>query len=428
MKIESKIEELSQTKRKVTITVPVENVASIYHNNLKVYAQKAEIPGFRKGKAPDKLVKKFFGNKLEEDSINGIFNESIEVFKKETSLQVLNVKDIKTAQNLNIQQAFEYEAVIEVNPSVDIIGYKELKLQPKTPTFNDELLESQLLQFRRNNEVHQLSTASLTEDGYVKGFLTAFDGETEAQDLTRDIAWNMDLQFDASFQTVRDSLVGHKQGDEVETSITLPEDSPVYPGKTLTVKVKIDEVYTVERPEISDALAQKYKFPNKDALVGAIRQDILKKLEEQTLDEVGDQIVEQLLPQNNIEAPEVLIEQTIDRLLANELQTRFNIHLTAKNWKQFNQPAVRDSFKPTATREVQSILALGNIARMEKISVEDQDILPELQEMSLSYGKQFAKMMTSSQRGQLIEEAKGRALLNKTIKHLIGLNGMAQNS
>jgi trigger factor len=212
--------------------------------------------------------------------------------------------------------------------------------------------------------------------------------------------------------------MGVKKGETKTFTITYPADYPEarLAGKTAELNAEVTSVESMTPPTFDNAFAKRFGSDSIENLRRSLLESLTRTEETRKLEAFGEQIVDQLLTKNPFEVPESLVESTVDRQIAEA-----NMRLEKKNHMDPKSAEVRNQFRETAVQNVKAILALGNVARIEKIEVKEDEIGPELFALAQSMGTGVKELVQQGGR-MVIDEARGRVLINKTIKHLVGLN------
>lgn len=419
MAYESKIEEVSTTRRKFTITVPRNAVSEAFTATIDELRATADVRGFRKGKVPANVIRKFFKSDIFNRTAEKIINQSYFEVIKGSDAQIVSQPEIEAKEELQEDKDFTYVATVDVSPPIDIQGYKELTLKGIDTRIGDEDADKAIANMARSIA----KTLPVAEErAIVEGDLVTVNlsVETDGQvnpDVSRD-GLRFALGYDPLLPEYRDNLLGAKVGDVRDFTVKYPDDYAVasLAGKEAKVTATVTKLEALDMPELDDAFAKRIGAPSMEALRKSVRDSLIRTEESKKVDEFGRQIVEQLLEKNKFEVPESLVDSTIDRLIeeANQRVGK-DARVDPRN------ESARTHFRETARSEVQSVLAIGNVARMEGLKVEDAEAAEELMELARSFGTSPQNLIKQGGR-MVLQEAQGRALIKKTIKHLVGIN------
>jgi trigger factor len=419
MNYASTIEEISATRRKFKISVPKGEVTEAFKAAIAEIQSTAEVRGFRKGKVPVTIVRKFFENDVRKRAVQKLVDNSYGEAIKTTDLQIVSQPHIEPVSTLSEHEEFKYDAIVDINPPIEIQGYKELTLKGPNQQVTDADVDSALQNLGRAlGKFNKVTTDRPVGDkDLVKIDLEiSVDGKM-SKDLSKSDL-RIDLSRPETMTEFRSNLVGASLGQSKSFQVSYPANYPEerLAGKTADLTVKVTSIEEIEIPAFDDAFAKRFGTESMEVLRRSLLESLTKNAETKRLEVFGEQIVDQVLSKNTFEVPESLVESTIDRQIAEA-----NMRLDKASKLSSESPEIRGRFRDEATKNVQAILALGNIARVEGITVSEDEVGPELFSIAQSMGISIKELVNQGGR-MVIDEARGRVLINKTIKHLVGLS------
>jgi trigger factor len=419
MNFTSSIEEVSTTRRKFKISVPHTDISEAFKTAIQEIQSTAEVRGFRKGKVPTTIVRKFFENDVRKRAVEKVIDQTYGLAIRDANLQIVSQPHIEPVTEFAENQEFKFDATVDVNPPVDIAGYKELTLKAPQQQISETDVDSTLQNLGRAMAKFKPVTDNrpVAETDFVMIDLDVkVDGTTDS-DLSKN-GVRLELGRQETLPEFKTNLVGLKAGQNKTFSVTYPESYPEkrLAGKTAELTAAIRSIEESEMPAFDDAFAKRFGADSIASLRSSLLESLTRSEEAKKIELFGEQIVEQLLGKNKFEVPESLVESTIDRQIAEA-----NSRMEKKNHMDSKDAKVREGFRDSAVQNVKAILALGNVARMESVAVTDDEIGPELFSIAQSMGMGVKDLVQQGGR-MIIDEARGRVLINKTIKHLVGLN------
>lgn len=409
------------------VTLRIEASAEDFENAVqKAYHKmkgKFNIPGFRKGKAPRKLIELHYGEGVfYEEAINTIFPEAYEKAVKDHGLDPLDrpaidIEQIGKGQNLVLT------ATVTVVPEVVLGEYKGIEVEKKEYNVKEENVENEIERLRERNArliaverpVKEGDTLIIDYAGFVGD--EQFEGGTaERQTLVIGSG-----QFIPGFE---DQLIGAEAGQEVEVKVTFPEayHAPDLAGKEAIFKVKIHEVKEKELPALDDEFA---KDVSEFDTLEELRADLRKKLEESAKNraerELRDTVIQKVTENAQVDIPEIMVEHQLDDML-NELdyQLRFQ-GLNLETYLQYmnqKEEDIRNQMRNDAYNRVKTQLTLEEIAKKENIEAAPEEVDAEIERYAKQYNTEVEKFRASlkeSDYGYIKEGIKVR----KTIDFLV---------
>ncbi len=356
---------------------------------------KITVPGFRKGKAPRKIIEKTYGEGVFfEDAVNSLYNTNIAKLIDETKLEVVDVQNTEVTE-VSKENGVSFKADIITKPEIEISDYKGLEVKKTVKTVTDETVNAELENMRKraariisveDRAVAEGDTAVIDFEGFLDG--VAFEGG-------KGESYPLEIGSHTFIPGFEEQIVGKNIGEEFDVNVTFPEDYQAenLKGKAVVFKCKLHEIKGKELPELDDEFAK--DVSDKDTL-DELKADIKEKQEKKNAEEADNEadnaLVEALLTKMNAEVPEVMYERRIDDI-AREWSARNRIGVedylkyTGLNMEQF-----RANFKEVAKRQVDLRLALEKIADIENVEVTDEDVAKEYADMAEQYKMEADKV------------------------------------
>ena len=362
----------------------------------KVYAKSAKyitIPGFRKGKAPYKIVEKQYGAQIfYEDAFNEIVPEIYEKELKEAKIEAVSKPDIDITQ-MEKGKDLIFTAIVQTKPEVELGKYKGIEIKKIEYNVTDKDIDHEISHMAEKNArlvniedrpVESGDTTVIDFEGYVDG--KAFEGgKAENHELV--IGSNT---FIPGFE---DQIIGMKIDEEKDINVTFPEEyfSKDLAGKEATFKVKLHEIKKKELPEIDDEFA---KDVSEFDTLKELKDSIKEKLEEENASkakyETEEEAIKAVCDNTQIDIPSGMIETEIDNMVKDIEQRLSYQGLSLKQYLQMinkTDADMRKEFEEQAERSVKSRLVLEAVIKAEKIEASEDDVKAKLEEMAKNYGK-----------------------------------------
>lgn len=349
---------------------------------------KITVPGFRKGKAPRKVIETHYGaNVFFEDAVNYLYNHNIEEVVEKTGLDVVDVQNTDVT-DVSKENGVSMKADIITKPEVEISDYKGIKVKKTVKTVTDEVVDEEINKMREKvarivtvegRAVQEGDTAVIDFEGFVDD--VAFEGGKGEK-------FPLEIGSHTFIPGFEEQIVGKNVGDEFDVNVTFPEDYQAenLKGKPAVFKCKLHEIKAKEMPELDDDFVK--DVSEKDT-VDELKAEIREKLEKQFSDEAADAadnaVMDEMLGKMKAEIPEVMYERRIDEI-AREWVSRTRIDIkdylkyTGMTMQQF-----RANFREPAKRQVELRLALEKIADLENIAVSQEDLDKEYADLSEQY-------------------------------------------
>lgn len=356
------------------------------------------VPGFRKGKAPRKMIETQYGEGVfYQDAVNGMYQKTVAEVIDELKLEVVDMPNIEVT-DVSKENGVSFKAVFTTKPEVEISDYKGLKVNKTVKTVTDEDVDNEINKLRERDAriidvtdrpLEKGDTAVFDFEGFVDG--EAFEGG-KAEKFSLEIGSN---QFIPGFE---DGMIGKSIGEDFEINVTFPENynAENLKGKPAVFKCKIHEIKAKEYADVDDEFAKDVsEFDTLDEL----KADIKAKLETSAADaasskldsDLTDMIIEKLQG----EIPDAMIDNRVDDLVRDwEYRNRYQ-GITVKDYLKFTNTTIeqfKENFKEPAAKQVKLRLALEKIAELENIAVTDEDVEKEYGEMAENYKMEIDKV------------------------------------
>jgi trigger factor len=405
------------------IEVGVETFEKGIEKAYKKMRGRFNIPGFRKGKAPRKIIEVQYGEGVfYEEAINEIFPEAYEGAISEQNIDPvdrpsIDIEEIGKGKNL------VFTAKVTVKPEVNLGEYKGIEVEKKEYNVEEEDVEKEIEQLRdRNSRLVAVERPVADGDSVILDY-AGFVGENQFEGGTAEKQTLVigSGQFIPGFE---EQLIGAKAGDDVEVKVTFPEPyhSEDLAGKEAIFKVKIHEVKEKELPELDDEFAK--DVSEKDTL-DELKADIKEKQEEAAKNkaerELKDEVLKKVVENATIEIPEVMAEHEIDTML-NEFNYQLQFQgLNLDTYLEYTNTKVedmREQMKEDAYNRVKNQLVLEAIGKAESIEVSDEETDADMEKYATQYNmelEKFKKTLRPEDLNQIKEGIKSR----KTVDFLV---------
>lgn len=382
------------SKEKNVVKFTMEFTAEEFENaQIKAYqATKGRfaIDGFRKGKAPRKLIEAQFGEDIFfEDAINSMFAETYPAALDELELDVID-RPSASFSELKKGEGFTITLEVQVYPEVEVKNYKGVEIDKVEGTVTDEDMEKEMELLRKRNArmvlvdrpVKEGDTALIDYAGFVGD--DQFEGGT-AERYALKIGSG---QFIPGFE---EQLVGVSAGEEKDVVVTFPEEyhAPELAGKEAVFKCKVHEVKEEELPVLDDDFAKDIsEFDTLEEFKADRRAEMEKAAAARAESEMKNAVLEKVVEGNDIDVPEVMVEdEAMNMIQEFDQQLRYQ-GMSVEQYLGFIQKTIDDfkeEMKPEALKRVKMRMIVYAVAKAENIKASQEDIDKELELMAMQY-------------------------------------------
>lgn len=412
------VESLNSVQRRIQVELPIETVNSAFEDAYRRIQKKAHLQGFRPGKAPLNLIKKFYGGSVASEVGEKLVNQNLFKVLSENKINMVAQPVLEKADLPSSDKIFNFTVVVDIMPEIALPDYKGLEVSCEKFELGDDVVTKQLEDLRKRSAKKKPLTGDViaTNGHAVKMKLKAFreDG-TELTGMPTD---EIDTVLGESqlVPELEQAIHGMKVGETRETTITLPETfaDKEMAGKGLKYEITVTEIAELQLPALDDELAKDFEFESLDKLKDNIRERLSTSLTQQRRAALEEKVLEKLLEMAPFEVPPSLVDEAIDGMI----RERFSGVEGPELKKALFDENLRKELRSGARRRTQNSLMLVKIAQTEQVEVTDADIKDYIQRQ---YGQ--AANRTDTNIDSLIkllgDRVKQSLLFEKTLDLLI---------
>ena len=391
------VEKKEKNMAVLTIEVPAEEFEAAIEKAYQKNKGKIQIPGFRKGKVPRRMIEQMYGKGFfYEDAANSLIPDAYEKALEECEETIVSSPKIDVTQ-IEAGKPFIFTAEVALKPEVTLGTYKGVEVPKADVTVTDEEVDADLNQQRENNS-RMVTVDRAVEDGDVAVIDYEGFADGEAFEGGKGENYSLTIGSHSFIDTFEEQLIGKKAGDDVEVNVTFPEQyhSKELAGKPALFKVSIKEVKEKQLPELDDEFASEV---SDFETLAEYREDIKKKLGEKKEDDAKrakeDAAVEAAIAGAQMDIPDAMVDTEV-RQMANDFAQRLQQQgLTLDQYFQFTgmtAEKMTDELKPQALKRIQTRLVLEAIVKAENIEISDEKIDEEIQKMADAYKMEADKL------------------------------------
>jgi len=414
------VEEISSIKKKVSIEIPVDQVAKEVDSFYGELGKKARIKGFRPGKVPRNILERHFKDYVKAEIIQKLIQDTYPTALSEKDLHPVSPPVIDPGE-LENGKSFQYTAIIEIKPEIKIEGYLGLKIEGKKEGVKDEEVEERLKNLQ--NLHANLKTISevrpiQTGDYVIIDYEARKDGEPLEEGKAID--FTVEVGSGRFIPALEEKLLGLGPEEEKDIEVSFPDDYGYqkWAGKTISFHVKIKEIKEKILPPLDDEFAKDLgDYSSLEALKAKLKGEIEKEKELMLERQLKDQVVDQLLQANPFEIPESMVDEQAKALVSNTKLRLATQGLALKNLN-VSEEKLQEDYREMAKRQVRTFLILEKIASQEGISVTDDEMEERLKEISERTRQKFDVVKRYYEKNGLIPELKAEIMTDKTLNFL----------
>lgn len=393
-----KVENLENSMAKITIEVSEEAFEAAMVKAYNKNKNKISIQGFRKGKAPRKMIEKMYGPEIfYEDAANFAVPDAYEEAAKECGLDIVSRPDFDVVE-LESGKPFVFSATVAVRPEVELGDYKGIEVEKQEVKVMAADVNAELDRVREQNAriitmddraVKKDDIAVIDFDGFVDG--KPFEGGKGTD-------YSLTIGSHSFIDDFEDQLIGKKAGDKVDVNVTFPENYHVeeLKNKPAVFKVEIKEVKVKELPKLDDEFASEVsEFETLKEYKASVKKTLTERRKAQVKTEKENKVLEKVVENAKVELPSPMVDEQVSQMI-NEFASRLGQQgLSIEQYMQMTgmQPQLlMDQMRPEAETRIKTRLVLEAIAKAENIKATAKDIDKELEKLAEMYKMDVDKL------------------------------------
>ena len=392
------VEKMEKNMAKLTIEVSAEELDKAMQNAYLKARGKISIPGFRKGKAPRKMIEQMYGKGIFlEDAANALIPEHYSKALEECDLEIVSQPEIDVTQ-AEPGKAFIFTAEVAVKPEVTLGEYKGVEVPKSETEVTDEDIDAEIKKEQEKNS----RTVTVEDRGAENGDITTIDFEGFVDGIAfeggKGTDYPLTLGSGSFIPGFEDQLVGAKAGDHVEVNVTFPEEyqAAELAGKAAVFQCDVKKVETKELPELDDDFAQDVsEFDTLAEYREDVKKNLTEKKEKEARAAKENTAVDKAIENAEMEIPDAMLNTQV-RQMMNDFASRMQSQgLTMEQYFQFTgmtAEKMQEEMKPQALKRIQTRLVLEKIAETENIEVSEDEVNEEISKMAEMYKMEADKL------------------------------------
>lgn len=388
-------------------------VEAVYKKQVK----RINIQGFRKGKAPRRIIEKMYGSEVfYEDAMQDCYPEALYDASKEANIKIVKVESLEALEAG--KEGFTFKAEVIVEPEIEIDNYKGIEVEKLSTEVTDELVDEEIEKVRdRNSRIVTVDdrpaqdgdTVVIDFDGYVDG--EQFDGGMAEN-------YNLVLGSNSFIPGFEEQIVGHSTDEEFSIFVTFPESYQVeeLAGEEAEFKIKLHEIKTKELPEVDDEFVKDVSEKETlDEYKEELKETIAERLKEDAEKDVNDKIADSLIELVEGDIPEAMFDNQTNEMIRDfdmRLRSQGMDMKTYMEYMGMTNDSLKEAYREGAEKRVKLRLALEAIARKEGLEATEEDINAEYEKLSEAYKTDLEKVKSSIPAENLAEDIKVQKALD----------------
>ena len=385
------VEKLEKSMVRLTIEVSAEDFDKAINKVYNRQKGRMNVPGFRKGKTPRKVLEKMYGASIfYEDAANDVINSSYPEAARESGEEIVSNPEINVTQ-IEAGKPFIYTAEVAVKPPVSLGKYKGVEVDKQVIEVTDQEIDEEIRKEQEKNATRNEVTDRPVKDG--DEILLDFEGFCDgvAFEGGKGTDYPLTIGSGSFIPGFEEQLVGAVIGEEMDVNVTFPENyqAEELKGKPAVFKCTVKKITEKILPELDDEFADEVsEFSTLAEYREDVRKNITERKEKAALSVKENQAVEKVIADAHVEIPEPML-RTQQEQIAGELEQqvvsqgmKFEDYL---KYAQTTREQLVDRMKEDAERRIMYRLVMEQVAKEENITATDEDFEAEIQRMADAY-------------------------------------------
>jgi len=416
------LEMISPVKKKLLVQVTAEEVQSRIEETYKSLARDAKVQGFRPGKVPRNILERYYGSQVKEEVARSLVNETLPKAMEETSTFPLAPPVVEN-DVIRTGESFSYSALMEVKPEFELKDYLGLDVEKEIVQVSEESVERQLAEIRKANGrlTDPTGEREIRENDYVLVDCDGYEGDRPVEGLKYS-NYLMNIGKGEIHPELDRIIMGRKAGDALSVNVHFEEGhrNAQWAGKHVELRVKVIGLKELHLPELNDEFAKTLNADFKDLedLKKKIREELTSREQRRVEREVRERLLRKISESVKFELPECLVESELDYAVATLRQNLARMGSTLEK-AGLRPDKVREDFRPSSERRVKDLLILGEIARLNQLSVDDAEVDESFQKMALSMNQDPTVLRRYYEANHMMDAHTQRLLEEKTLNFLV---------
>nr|WP_315041775.1 trigger factor [uncultured Moraxella sp.] len=375
----------SNLETQLTVKVPVTTIQTRVEQRIQQVARTAKIDGFRKGKVPVSHIRAQYGAGIQQEVINDTIRDTVFDAIRQENIRAVgmpNIDDVKLENDFLV-----YQATVETFPEVEVKGLEEVEVERQVASIDDKDVDVMIENLQKQRQTYVAKDGEVATGDQVKfDFEGSIDGEKFDGGSAKD--FSLVIGSGRMIPGFEDGIKGMKAGEEKTIDVTFPEDYQAenLKGKQAQFKINVKSVEEAKLPELNDEFFEVFgvKEGGLDKLKADVRKNMEREIKNAGRSQVKEAAFNAMLEKNEIEIPQAMLEQEIDRqrdMMLNRFAQQFGAN--PKNFSKDMLP--NELFEDQALRSARLGVLVSSLIEANKFSVDQERVTNFIKEMAENY-------------------------------------------
>lgn len=420
------IEDAGPCKKKVSIEIPEEKVKAVTDEQYSTLRQQAEIPGFRKGRAPRRLLEKRFGKEATEQIKLRLLAEASDEAIKDNELDVLREPDINHEEiELPESGPLKFDFEVEVKPDFELPSLENIPVTKTKTEVTDEQLDQEINQLRKYAGVWTPKGEDETvEEGdqVIADATVKLEDEEEPEKLDNTEISVRKNGFVSSVpvENLNELLEGKKAGEKVETTVEIPKTyyKEEYRGKKADIEIKIKDIKYLKPADIDESFLERFGVESEEDLRERFSEMLKNRKEQQARQQMSEQIYEYMRENTDFELPTDIVAEQANSMLQRQYAQLIQQGLS-KEELQEKLEDLKASSEEQAAQQLKTFFIMDKVADQFNIEVTDEEVNGQIARLAMQQGQRPEQMRDQMEQNGTLSQFKLRIREEKCISKLL---------
>lgn len=421
------VKDAGTCRKTMTIEIPADKISEERAETLKAYAKFANIPGFRKGKAPKHVVATKYAKEINQDLQERVLPKYYHEALQETELKVVNVIDA-TDVDLKDGEPVSFDVTVDIEPEFDLPKYAAIPVKEEKIKVTDEQVQEQVDAIRNQHanydevedkaieagDMGQLTYEATTDGKALK------DAIPEAKGIGSGEGYWVSADEHAFIPGMGEAIIGMKIGDKKEVEVTFPEEFMVkeLAGVTAVYNVEVTGVRVRTLPEIDETFLARLQVESEEVLRETIKEQLTAQAENAVLGKKHEQIVEYLIKKTKIEVPESVVQQQTRNMMYDIAQQRMMAGMAQEQLAEQQEDIMKEAEERAIENVKLRYIGLG-IANAEGYEVSEIEIDEEIANMAIRQRKDAQTLRKEMEENDTLASVGEQVRFNKALDYMV---------
>ncbi len=414
-------------RKTMSIEIPADTIGGEHAETLKVYAKHANIPGFRKGKAPQHVVAKKYAKEIKQDLEERMIPKFYHNALQESELKVVGVIGISDVK-IEEDQPLAFEVTVDVEPEFKLPKYTDIPIKEEKDDVTDEQVQEQIDAIRNQHANYEEVEAKVVETGDMAQltYEATIDGKPleevapEAKGIGKGEGYWVSADEHAFLPGMGEAIVGLNVGDKKDVKIEFPETFMVKElvGVKAAYSIEVTSVRVRTLPEIDETFLDRLQVESEEVLRSKIREQLEQQAENKALNNKHEQLVKYLVKKTKLDVPESIVQQQTRNMMYDIAQQRMMMGMTQEQIGEQQEDILKEAQERAVENVKLRYIGLG-IAKELEMDASESEIDEEIASMAIRQQKDARALRKEMEENDTFDSVGEQIRFNKALDHMI---------